>query len=74
MKKRTIGDLLKKLEESRITNDASITNLNDAMSKKMLKGGYDVTNDGCTGANASCDNNSCSGSSNLDCRNQSCLI
>jgi hypothetical protein len=74
MKKRTIGDLLKKLDESRITNDESITNLNDAMSKKMLKGGYDTYNGNCSGSNSSCDNLSCAGTTNTSCNNTFCLV
>jgi len=73
MKKRTIGDLLKKLDESRITNDESITNLNEQMSKKMLKGGYDTYNSVCTtGNNVSCENGFCPGSGNDTCYHTLC--
>jgi hypothetical protein len=72
MKKRTIGDLLKKLDEARITNDESITNLNEAMSKKMLKGGYEVNNNMCTSVNNVCNNNFCRGTTDGTCTNEVC--
>lgn len=74
MKKKSLSELLQRLEEVREENCYSITNLNDAVSKKMLKGGYDTHNDTCSGQNDSCSNGSCHGTSNLSCYNGGCVI
>lgn len=74
MKKKSLGDLLKKLEEAQIENSDNITDLTDMISKKMLKGGYDTTNGTCSGSNYSCANTNCQGTSNTSCSNTSCLI
>lgn len=72
MKKKTLSDLLKKMEDAQIKNSDSITDLSDLLSKKMLKGGYDTNNGTCTGHNAYCENQSCSGTTNDACHNISC--
>jgi len=73
MKKKTLANLLQKIEEAHIENIDNISNLNDDLSKTMLKGGYDTTNGNCHGGyNTSCDNTTCSGTTNGDCTNAIC--
>lgn len=74
MKKKSLGELLKKLEESQIQNSTNITDLTDLLSKKMLKGGYNTSNGSCGGSNDSCSNQTCPGSTNNYCWNTSCII
>jgi hypothetical protein len=74
MKRKSLSDLLRKLEQAEGTTGAELTNLNDQLSKKMLKGGYVTTNVTCSGSNSSCANSGCSGTSNGTCHNTLCLI
>jgi len=74
MKRKTISDLLKKLEQIQTGKYLKITNLNDELSKSMIRGGYDSANFGCAGSlNFSCTNGFCSGSTNSFCSNSSCV-
>jgi hypothetical protein len=75
MKKKSLADLLRKIEQAEGTTGAELTNLNDQLSKKMLKGGYVTSNGTCSGGyNNSCGNTSCTGGLNGTCHNGSCLI
>lgn len=74
MKKKTLSDLLQKLEEARNESTENISDLNEMLSKKMLKGGYDTTNLSCSGSNSSCGNGNCRGTSNGDCYNANCIV
>jgi hypothetical protein len=71
--KKTLADLLRKIEEQQLSNEEGITDLNDMISKKMLKGGYDSHNHFCSGFNNSCENISCAGTTNNYCSNRSCF-
>jgi|HubBroStandDraft_1064217.scaffolds.fasta_scaffold211320_2 hypothetical protein len=73
MKSKSLSELLKRLENTQSPENPEISNLNDQLAKKMLKGGYDTTNGTCGGNNDSCENTSCKGTSNLSCNNHSCL-
>lgn len=72
MKKKSLGELLKKLEDAQLKNDSNITDLSSMLSKKFLKGGYDTTNGLCSGSNNSCSNTFCAGTTNTSCSNQVC--
>jgi hypothetical protein len=73
MKKKTLFELLKRLENIQSPENLEIYNLNDQLTKKMLKGGYDSFNPVCEDKNASCENVACRGSNNTLCYNYSCL-
>ncbi|HTR30735.1 MAG TPA: hypothetical protein VMH27_15800 [Puia sp.] len=73
MTKKSLSELLKRLENTQSPASLEISNLNDQLAKKMLKGGYDSTNPTCNGTNTSCENTSCKGSTNTTCWNHSCL-
>lgn len=73
--KKSLSNLLKKLEESQVYNNENISSLNDALSKSMKKGGYATTNLTCGSSNnSSCENWSCKGGLNNSCLNHSCII
>jgi len=74
MKKRSLTDLLKKVEAASTENNSDIINLNDELVKNLIKGGYQISNGTCGGNNSSCDNTSCPSGSNGECRNGLCLI
>lgn len=74
--KKNLSHLLQQLEKSRLVSDEqSIVRLNDALSKSLTKGGYDVHNHVCCqGNNSSCSNYiCCPNASNTSCYNQSCF-
>lgn len=73
MKKKSITELLKKLEASSTQYTENIIDLSNLLSKKMLKGGYVTLNGSCTGGfNSSCQNNSCVATTDISCWNFSC--
>jgi hypothetical protein len=75
MKKKSLSELLKKLDNARQTTDTEMINLNDQLIKQLQLGGYRNTNDTCSGGNnLSCYNGSCTSGSNGDCFNNSCLV
>jgi hypothetical protein len=73
MKKKSLSELLKRLENTQSPESLEISNLNDQLAKKMLKGGYGTNNGICSGGNDSCENSSCKGTTNTTCYNHSCL-
>jgi hypothetical protein len=75
MKRRTLSDLLHKLEEAQSDNNANIVSLNEALLKNMGGAVLPTRNDHChSGYNSSCTNSHCSGTSNGGCTNTSCLV
>ncbi|HTR30736.1 MAG TPA: hypothetical protein VMH27_15805 [Puia sp.] len=72
MKKKSLSELLKRLENTQSQERLEISNLNDQLAKKMLKGGYDTSNGICGGSNFSCENESCRGTNNTSCYNHIC--
>jgi hypothetical protein len=74
MKKKSLSELLKRLENTQNPESLEISNLNDQLAKKMLKGGYDTNNLSCrNGNNENCGNGACQGSTNTVCYNGACL-
>ncbi|HTR30734.1 MAG TPA: hypothetical protein VMH27_15795 [Puia sp.] len=73
MKKKSLSELLKRLENTQSPESLEISNLNDQLAKKMLKGGYDTNNLSCGGSNSSCENGACRGTTNTTCWNHACL-
>lgn len=73
--RKNLYSLLKKLEESQVySNEQNISSLNDALSKQLNKGGYDITNGTCHGTiNSGCYNIACTGTTNSMCFNEACL-
>jgi hypothetical protein len=72
MKRKSLSELLKRLENTISPENLEISNLNDQLAKKMLKGGYDTNNTTCGGSNDSCLNTNCKGTSNGECFNAHC--
>jgi hypothetical protein len=72
MKKKSLSELLKRLENTRDPESLEIFNLNDQLAKKMLRGGYDTYNHQCQGSNESCSNGECKGTTNTSCADGVC--
>ena len=75
MKKKSLSELLKKLDNARQTTDTEMINLNDQITRQMQMGGYRYSNNICIGGNNfSCSNGSCGNNTNGDCSNLNCFF
>lgn len=73
MKKKSLTELLRVLDNLKNDQSSNVSNLNEKVSKKLLRGGYETTNMSCSGGrNASCQNYLCQGGFDGSCWNFTC--